>query len=257
MLDWGLGQYETTARALEPVSAHVIELARITGGERVLDVGCGTGNAALLAARAGAEAVGVDPAERLVSVARARASADGLEARFVAGQAESLPFDDASFDVVLSVFGVIFAADPERAIAELLRVVRPTGRVLIAAWLPAGTISTLMGVFGRAMAAATGTVPRRFAWHDPDAVAQVATRHDAVVDAHEGAIRFEGESPETYFATEEANHPMSLAFRPLLEQAGLYEEVRREGIAVLRDGNEDAARFCVTSPYRVVELRPQ
>jgi SAM-dependent methyltransferase len=192
----------------------------------------------------------------LIEVARERAAAEGAEAQFVVGQAESLPFDDATFDVVLSVFGVIFTADPERAISEMLRVLQPAGRALVSAWLPTGTIASLMGVFGSAAAAATGSAPERFAWHDLEAVAEVARRHGGSVEAHDGEIQFSGASPEAYFAAEEQNHPMSIAFRPLLEGAGLYDEVRREGIAVLRDGNEDPTGFRVTSPYRVLELRP-
>jgi SAM-dependent methyltransferase len=253
---WGLGRYENTARALEPASAYVVERARLVRGERVLDIGCGTGNAALGAARAGAEVVGLDPAVRLLEVARERAAAEGAELDFVVGQAESLPFDDATFDVVLSVFGVIFTADPERAIEEVLRVLRPNGRALVSAWVPTGTIATLMGVFGRAMAAATGSAPHRFAWHERDAVAEVAGRYGASVSAYDGEIQFTGESPEAYFAAEEQNHPMSLATRPLLEGAGVYDEVRREGVAVLHDGNQDPSGFRVTSPYRVLELRP-
>jgi SAM-dependent methyltransferase len=223
----------------------------------VLDLGCGTGNAALCAARTGAEIVGLDPAVRLIEFARERATAERVEIDFVVGQAESLPFDDATFDVVLSVFGVIFTADPERAIGEMLCDLRPNGRALVSAWVPTGPIATLMGVFGRAMAAATGSTPQRFAWHERDAVAEVAGRYGASVDAYDGEIEFSAESPEAYFAAQEENHPMSLATRPLLESAGLYDEVGREGVAVLRGGNLDPTGFRVTSPYRVLELRPQ
>ena len=174
-MDWGLGRYEDTASALEPASVQVVDLARLVPGERLLDIGCGTGNAALRAARAGAETTGLDPAARLIEVAGERAAAEGVDADFVVGHAESLPFDDATFDVVLSVFGVIFTADPERAIGEMLRVLRPNGRALVAAWLPTGTIANLMGVIGRATAAATGPAPLRFAWHELDAVAEAAT----------------------------------------------------------------------------------
>ena len=254
-MDWGLGRYEDTARQLEPASAHVVRLARVAAGERLLDVGCGTGNAALLAVQAGAEVVGVDPASRLIGVARERASAEGVDVDFVVGDAESLPFEDASFDVVLSVFGVIFTDDPELAIGEVLRVLRPGGRALISAWVPTGTIATLMGVFGRAIAAATGVAPQRFAWHDREVVAELAPCRQWSVSAADCEIQFSGESPEAYFASQERHHPMSVASRPLLENAGVYDDVRREGIAVLRDGNQDPNAFRVTSPYRVLELR--
>src|SRR3954462_10924744 len=127
MVDWGVGEYEQTAAELEPVAEHVVALARLEAGERVLDVACGTGNAALLAARTGARATGVDGAPRLIEVARTRAAADGLAPAFVVGDVHQLPFGDGAFDVVLSVFGVVFADDPPRALGELVRVLRPGG----------------------------------------------------------------------------------------------------------------------------------
>jgi len=115
MLDWGIGKYEAAALELEPAARHVVRAANLAPGEHVLDVACGTGNAALLAARAGAVVTGLDGAERLIEVARSRAAAEGLEASFVVGDAQELKFDDGSFDVALSVFGVIFAFDAEKA----------------------------------------------------------------------------------------------------------------------------------------------
>jgi ubiquinone/menaquinone biosynthesis C-methylase UbiE len=108
-LDWGLGNYEQTAAQLLPAARVVVDRAAPTPDERVVDVGCGTGNAALLAAARGARAIGVDPATRLLEVARDAAAARGLNATFALGDAESLPVDDRAADVVLSVFGVIFA----------------------------------------------------------------------------------------------------------------------------------------------------
>src|SRR2546421_8721222 len=107
-LDWGVGRYETTAEELRPVAAAVVERAAISPGDRVVDVGCGTGNAALLAALRGARTVGVDPAVRLLEVARARAVESGASATFLQGDAASIPVATDSADVVLSVFAVIF-----------------------------------------------------------------------------------------------------------------------------------------------------
>jgi len=249
-IDWGAGEYERTATELLPVAEHVVSLARPQGGERVLDVACGTGNAALLAARAGASVVGLDGAGRLIEVARSRVAG----ATFLVGDAHALPFTDGEFDVALSVFGVIFAEDPERAMGELMRVLRPGGRALVSAWVPVGPIDAMVGAYARAMAQATGRSMPRFAWHDPDAASPLAARHGADLRIHDGELTIVAESPEAYLADGEEHHPMSLAGRPALEQAGLYAQARAEALAALREGNEDPAGFRVTSPYRVLEF---
>src|SRR3954453_1551589 len=253
-LDWGLGEYERTARELEPAAHHVVALAGIARGESVLDLACGTGNAAIEAARLGARVTGLDAAPRLIEVAEARAAATGVEAAFVGGDGRNLPFDDGAFDCVLSVFGVIFVPDPARAIAEIVRVLAPRGRALLSAWCPEGPVTSMVGVLGRGLAAAGAPSRPRFAWHEPEAVAELAAAHGATVDAEDGSLAIEAESPEAYFALAEEHHPMSLAGRPLLERAGTYAALRQEALGVLRAGNEDAARFRVTSPYRVVRL---
>lgn len=128
MVDWGAGKYETTAAELEPVARAVVEQAALIAGEDVLDLACGTGNAALLAAARGARVVGVDAAPRLLQVARTRAHAKGVDLDVREGDLLAVPVDESSADVVLSVFGIIFAADPSQALREIARVLRPGGR---------------------------------------------------------------------------------------------------------------------------------
>jgi SAM-dependent methyltransferase len=255
MVDWGMGRYEQTAAELAPVAGHVISLADLQRGEAAVDLATGTGNAALLAARAGAVVTGLDAAARLIDVARARAAAEGVEAEFVVGDIQALPFEDDSFDVALSVFGLIFAGDARRGFDEMMRVLRPSGRALFSVWVPAGPIDAMVGTFGRAVAAATGSSRNRFAWDDPAAVEELVARHDAQVVIHEGELNITGASPEAYFEAGEQHHPMSIAGRAVLERAGTYGQVRAEALAILRDGNEDPRAFRVTSPYRVIEVR--
>jgi SAM-dependent methyltransferase len=254
MPDWGIGRYERFAPDLEPAAEHVVELAGLHPGERVLDLGCGTGNAALLAARAGAAVTGIDPAARLLELARERLSADGLDGSFLVGDAQALPFGDAEFDAVLSVFGVIFAADAERALSEAIRVCKPTGRMLISVWLPGGGVDAMTGVLVAAIGAALGRKVPRFPWHDQSAVERLAAKSGATLRVHEGEVVFARTTPDAYLRDQEADHPMTIAARGLLENAGTYEAVRAQMLDALRRGNGDGA-FSGTSRYRVIEIR--
>lgn len=253
MIDWGLGQYERTATELAPVAEHVVSLAKVTPGQRVLDLATGTGNAALLAAQAGAVATGIDASQRLIEVARQRAAEANLSVSFEVADLQALPFHEDTFDVALSVFGLIFATDAERAFAEMIRVLRPSGRALVSVWVPEGPIDRMVGVFAQAIAAATGSRPARFPWHDTTAICQIAARHDATAQFHDGALAIVAESPEAYLAHNE-QHPMSVAARPVLEGAGSLEATTARALAALREGNEDPTAFRATSPYRVIEI---
>src|SRR3954454_5632737 len=119
VVDWGAGRYETTAAELAPVAEVVVERASVRAGDDVVDVACGTGNAALLAAARDAHVIGVDGAPRLLAVARERAAAQGLEVELREGDLLALPVADGAADVVLSVFGVIFARDAALAPREI------------------------------------------------------------------------------------------------------------------------------------------
>ena len=257
MPDWGVGRYERFAPGLEPAAGHVVELARLHAGERVLDVGCGTGNAALLAARAGAAVTGIDPAARLLEVARRRLAAEGLEGSFVLGDAQTLPFRDGEFDAVLSAFAVIFAADAERALSEALRVLTPAGRVLLSVWLPGGALQALSDVVITAVGAALGTEILQFPWHDQTAVGRLAAKLGASVRAREGEVVFSWSSPEAHLHDQETHHPLMIAARGLLQHAGTWDTVREQMLDALRRGNEDGSLFRATSRYRVIELRHQ
>jgi SAM-dependent methyltransferase len=254
MIDWGVGEYERTARELEPVAEHAVALADVQAGERVLDLATGTGNAALLAAGRGAGATGIDASPRLIDVARARAAAAGLEVAFAVGDVQALAFEDAGFDVVLSVFGLIFAADPARAFDEMMRVLRRGGRAVVAVWIPSGPIDAMVGVFARAVAQAVGAAPPRFPWHDDDAVRELAARHAAKLRFHRGELEITAPSPEAYLAAGR-RHPMSLSAQPILERAGTAQATAERALAALREGNEDPAGFRVRSPYKLIEIQ--
>ena len=133
---WGSAPFERITHQLDPIHEHLILSLRPQRGERWLDVATGTGAVAVRAARAGARVTGVDFAPELLATARQLAESEGLDIQFDEGDAESLPYEDKSFDVVSSSVGAIFAPDHERVAAELARVLRPGGRLGLAAWRP-------------------------------------------------------------------------------------------------------------------------
>ena len=145
---WLSGDYAVIGTTLQIVGESLAETVDIRAGERVLDVAAGNGNATLAAARRFAETTSTDYVPALLDKGRARAEAEGLSARFLEADVEELPFADASFDVVLSTFGAMFAPDHARTASEMLRVLRPGGRIGMANWTPAGFIGRLFKVIG-------------------------------------------------------------------------------------------------------------
>ncbi|GAN31982.1 MAG: class I SAM-dependent methyltransferase [Candidatus Brocadia sp. AMX2] len=137
---WMAGDFTQIARSYESGATEFIERLNFAQGTNVLDVACGTGNLAIPAARRGAIVTGVDIAINLLAQGRSRAQAEGLTIQFDEGDAEKLPYNDASFDIIVSMFGVMFAPRPEKAAQELTRVCRTGGRIALANWTPTGFI---------------------------------------------------------------------------------------------------------------------
>lgn len=133
---WATGDFNVISRLIMPMSEALVRAVDPHAGQRVLDVACGSGNAALIAGRRFCEVTGIDYVPALIERARMRAAAEGIDIDFRVGDAQALSFPDASFDVVLSTFGVMFAPDQEQAAGELLRVCRPGGRIGLASWMP-------------------------------------------------------------------------------------------------------------------------
>lgn len=141
--------FAPTAVFTTPAAANLVRFARVSPGEEVLDVGTGTGVVAITAAAAGAQARGIDLTPPLLEVARENARIAGLDVEFLEGDAEQLPYADASFDVVLSQFGHMFAPRPERAVAEMRRVLKPSGRIAFATWPPDRLVGQVFAFVGR------------------------------------------------------------------------------------------------------------
>jgi SAM-dependent methyltransferase len=145
---WMSGDYGHFATYLEAGALEFLSRIRIEPGTRILDVACGAGQTAIPLARAGAKVTGVDIATNLVEQARARARMENLDARFDEGDAEMLPYPDGSFDIVLSLIGAMFAPRPDLVAAELKRVCRPGGRIVMGNWTPAGFVGQMFKIHG-------------------------------------------------------------------------------------------------------------
>lgn len=146
---WTAGDFGQIAKSYEASAAEFIERLSLQPGTRVLDVACGTGNLSLPAARAGTVVTGVDIAANLIEQARANAERVGLVIQFDVGDAENLPYADASFDAVVTMFGAMFAPRPEIVAAELKRVCRAGGTIAMANWTPGGFIGQMFKLTGK------------------------------------------------------------------------------------------------------------
>jgi SAM-dependent methyltransferase len=145
---WDSGDYPAVADKIATAGETLVERAGVEPGMDVLDVACGAGNATIPAARLAARVTGLDFAPRLLSVARERAADAMVEVELVEGDAQALPFEDDSFDRVISVFGHMFAPDHARTAQEMLRVCRPGGRIATGCWTPEGKIGEMFKTIG-------------------------------------------------------------------------------------------------------------
>lgn len=146
---WSAGDFDAIAERIWHVGDALVEKVGVKQGDRVLDVACGSGNAAIPAAVAGAQVSGLDITPELFEPGRRRAAEAGVEIDWIEGDAQDLPFEDASFDVVVSTFGSMFAPDHQAAANEIARVLRPGGKAGIVAWRPEGSIGRFFQTIGK------------------------------------------------------------------------------------------------------------
>jgi SAM-dependent methyltransferase len=166
---WMAGDFGQVAKVIEDSATEFINRLNLKPGDRVLDVACGTGNTAIPAAQAGADVTGVDIATNLLEQARARADAEGLKIQFDEGDAEILPYPDNSFDVVVTMYGAMFAPRPELVSKELVRVCKPGGRIAMANWTPAGFIGQMFKTTGKHVTP-PANMPSPIKWGDEETV---------------------------------------------------------------------------------------
>jgi SAM-dependent methyltransferase len=183
---WVAGDFGQIAKSVAPAGEEFIQRLDLKPGTRVLDVACGTGNTAVPAARNGANVTGVDIAANLLEQARSRAEAEGVKARFDVGDAEDLPYADASFDIVISMFGAMFAPRPQVTANELKRVCRSGGLVTMANWTPEGFVGKMFITNAKHVPPPPG-MPSPLLWGTEDAVRE--RFKDGIADIRFNRIR--------------------------------------------------------------------
>lgn len=251
---WARGDYHAIARRMFwEVGERLVDRVGVEPGERVLDVACGTGNAALRAAAAGGRVVGVDLTPELLEVAGRLGAEAGLEVEWVVGDAEALPADDASFDVVLSSFGCMFAPSHELAARELARVLHPGGRLALASWSPESSIAEL----GRIVISHLPPPPEPsqppFLWGSEAHVRELFAGSGIELRLEREVVEFSFDSREQALAAYETDWGPFVKARELLEPEGAWPEVRAELAEVLaRHGSESDVGFTYPGEYLVV-----
>ena len=192
---WSSGDYAVVGTTLQIVGETLCEAVDIRSGQKVLDVAAGNGNASLAAARRWCDVVATDYVAALLERARERADAERLQIAFREADAEALPFDDASFDVVMSTFGVMFTPDQDRAAAEMVRVCRHGGKIGLANWTPDGFIGRLFKTIGKHVTPPSG-VKSPALWGTPDRITELFEPHASAIETASRFFVFRYRSPE-------------------------------------------------------------
>jgi SAM-dependent methyltransferase len=249
---WSQGDFAKIGISAQIVAEELCESVDVLPGRRVLDVACGAGNGAIAAARRNADAVGMDYVPALLDRGRERAAAEGYDIEFVEGDAQALPFEDASFDYVLSTFGAMFAPDQEKTAQELLRVCRPGGRIGMANWPPRGVVGG--GVFRIAAEHAPPPpgVPPPVLWGTEERLRELFGDGISELTLRERELNFRYHSPEqwleyfkTYFG------PMIMAFARLGEEGA--PALENDLLELMRTNNR-AGDAALVAPAEYVEV---
>jgi SAM-dependent methyltransferase len=246
---WASGDYSAVAALIQIISENLCDAADLRAGARVLDVAGGSGNTALAAARCFCDVVSLDYVPSLLERGRERAAAERLPVEFVEGDAEALPFQDASFDAVISVVGVMFAPDHERAAAELVRVCRPGGTIALANWTPTGFIGGLLKTVGKHVPPPAG-VRAPTLWGDEEHLRGLLGAHVDELRTERRNYTFRFRSPEHFVDFFEAYYgPTHKAFAALDDQG--RAALRADIVELLRgyDRIGEGAPVAITAEY--------
>lgn len=241
---WALGNFGDVAVFTSVPAGHLVRFAQVRAGQKVLDVGTGTGVVAITAARAGATVTGLDLTPELLGQARTSADVCGVKVQWDEGDAENLSYKDASFDVVLSQFGHMFAPRPEVATREMLRVLKPGGRIAFATWPPEQMIGRSFALGAKYVPPPPGVAPVG-QWGDPNIVTQRLGESVKDVYFERGIMPWLALSPQHYRAMQEAKAgPFIRAVRALESEPKKLAAYRAEFEALVAQYHVDNVVRC-------------
>lgn len=252
---WSLGDYTRLAEVLEPHAEALAEACAIQPGSRVLDVAAGNGNFALAAARRGAVVTATDLTPQMVELGRARSSNAGATITWSEADAEQLPFDNGTFDVVASVFGAMFAPRPQLVASEMFRVARSGGLVAMANYSPGGFLGRLSELIASFSAHPAFELPSPFAWGDEEELRRRFAGLASSTDVMHRVLYFDSESVEAFLDFWEQTNAPQAALRTM-QTPETYEKVLAAEAQLVEELNESRdSRVRLRSPYILVLAR--
>jgi ubiquinone/menaquinone biosynthesis C-methylase UbiE len=245
---WASGDYAAVGARIQLISETLADAADLQAGARVLDVAGGSGNTALAAARCGADVTSLDYVPALMARAAERARAEGLPIELVEGDAQALPFPDASFDAVVSCVGVMFAPDQRAAAREMLRVTRPGGTIALASWTPQGFIGGLLRTVGAHVPPPPGLTPPTM-WGDEEHVRDLFGDGVASMRATVRRFTFRYRSPEDFTEFFRVNYGPTLDAFSGLDPAGREALAADIGALVRRFAGDGDGPVAIPADY--------
>jgi len=246
---WALGDYPRVAELLEPGAQALADACAIGPGVSVLDVAAGNGNFALDAARRGAVVTATDITPKMVELGRARTDAAGLSIAWSEADAEDLPFADASYDIVASVFGAMFAPQPSLVAAEMFRVAKPEGLVAMANYSPGGYLGRLSLLLATFSARADFDLPWPFLWGDEEEVRRRLGELAQSIEVIHRTLSFQSASVDAFVDFWQATNAPQAAMKAMMPPE-VYQRVLDAKRLLINELNESKdGRLKLTSPY--------
>jgi SAM-dependent methyltransferase len=251
---WAAGDFDDIALMFPEVGPRIAEAAEVEPGMTVLDVACGTGAATIPAASAGGVCTGLDLIPAMFDAARAHAAEAGVEIDWVEGDAEDLPFDDASFERVMSQFGVMFAPQHAVAAAELARVTAPDGLIVLASWTPEGMVGDMFKIIGRYLPPPPAGAQPPVLWGNEDHVRSLLEPHGVELTFDRPLATFRGTDVEELVSRFETNYgPLKMARAAVGDD---WPELRNELYGLFeRASRPEAGGVAAPSEYLLVRGR--